>query len=564
MNGFRVSALAAITLTLTLNGCALGGGDPETSTDATDGTDSTNATDGTEAPAGLSCWDLNGNGVFDPATEDTDRNGYPTAEDCRGEDGQDGKSCTVAASPQGGAVVTCSDGIQVTVKNGTDGKAGATGAAGLNGTGCTAVDTKGGVLVKCQDGTEAVLNDGTDGQNGADGTSCVSEPSGTYKGCIQVVCGELKSEPICDGKDGEPGQDGTGVSQCQSDSDCLNQQLCVDGDLVAVLHSYCWEGQCLPANLELGTFCDYGCSKGSCLPECNNSAECAPGYVCTDGSCQVDTVPQPECSSNSDCYQPPSCSGNILGTPTYACQAGQCVFTGGGSTTCQYGCSQGQCNAAPSCNDGIPCTVDSVSTNGGCQHVANDALCQDGDICTTNSCVLGSGCAVSLNTLSCDDGLVCTVGESCSGGECRGGQAKNCDDGNSNTIDSCDPVTGCKHEVVSTPSPTCRTLTAKSGWLIDGSVGTKSSNGLPSGNWGKDFKTFTWCPGNGQIALLNGHQFPNVGGKDWVVGNPQAPNACTSTEIAVNPAIAFEGPLPAELGCVPHCDVYGNTNYLCQ
>ena len=43
--------------------------------------------------AGLNCWDLNGNGVFDRATEDTAVDGVADALDCRGEPGLPGRAC---------------------------------------------------------------------------------------------------------------------------------------------------------------------------------------------------------------------------------------------------------------------------------------------------------------------------------------------------------------------------------------------------------------------------------------------------------------------------------------
>ena len=48
----------------------------------------------TQAPgaAGLACWDLNGNGVFDPVTEDTVIDGVADALDCRGEPGLPGRA----------------------------------------------------------------------------------------------------------------------------------------------------------------------------------------------------------------------------------------------------------------------------------------------------------------------------------------------------------------------------------------------------------------------------------------------------------------------------------------
>ncbi len=59
----------------------------------TDGTDGTDGDPGPQGPIGLpgddglACWDLNGNGVFDVATEDSNGNGIADADDCQGASG---------------------------------------------------------------------------------------------------------------------------------------------------------------------------------------------------------------------------------------------------------------------------------------------------------------------------------------------------------------------------------------------------------------------------------------------------------------------------------------------
>jgi hypothetical protein len=50
----------------------------------------------------------------------------------------------------------------------------------------------------------------------------------------------------------------------------------------------------------------------------------------------------------------------------------------------------------------------------------------------------------SNNSNPCNDGDACTSGDTCSGGSCSGGSPTNCDDGNSCTTDSCDPIAGCQ------------------------------------------------------------------------------------------------------------------------
>jgi hypothetical protein len=52
------------------------------------------------------------------------------------------------------------------------------------------------------------------------------------------------------------------------------------------------------------------------------------------------------------------------------------------------------------------------------------------------------------NTASCTDGNACTSNDACSGGQCVGGAATNCDDKNPCTADSCDASSGCAHSNV--------------------------------------------------------------------------------------------------------------------
>jgi len=50
----------------------------------------------------------------------------------------------------------------------------------------------------------------------------------------------------------------------------------------------------------------------------------------------------------------------------------------------------------------------------------------------------------------CDDGLFCTVGETCQGGECKGGKPRDCADSSACTLDSCDEE---NDKCVSIPDP---------------------------------------------------------------------------------------------------------------
>jgi len=99
-----------------------------------------------------------------------------------------------------------------------------------------------------------------------------------------------------------------------------------------------------------------------------------------------------------------------------------------------------------SCDDRISCTRDSCNA-GACQNVPS--CVDDGNPCTAESCHPELGCTSTPTPgLACDDGDACTEGDVCgASGACEPGTPPALDDGNSCTIDSCDPAVG---EVVHT------------------------------------------------------------------------------------------------------------------
>lgn len=97
---------------------------------------------------------------------------------------------------------------------------------------------------------------------------------------------------------------------------------------------------CLNATT-LRNFTSAGCSGGSCqYPSTDTSCQ----FGCSNGSCSGDS-----CSGIS-CNNPPSptCSGNNLITYNSpgTCSGGICGYTNS-TQSCQFGCSNGQCNANP-------------------------------------------------------------------------------------------------------------------------------------------------------------------------------------------------------------------------
>ena len=170
--------------------------------------------------------------------------------------------------------------------------------------------------------------------------------------------------------------------------------------------------------------------------QCLNLA-CVPGapLSCDDGNPCTDDG----CDPNTGCFHTnntgPCDDGNPC-TTADTCQSGTCIGVAGGDGN--------------ACNDGNGCTLGDVCLGGVCAGSAapDGTLCTDGNPCTTgDTCVAGTctgGPAVPDNT-PCPDATVCNGLETCVGGVCTPGTALNCDDGNSCTVDTCDPVTGCAH-----------------------------------------------------------------------------------------------------------------------
>ncbi len=113
----------------------------------------------------------------------------------------------------------------------------------------------------------------------------------------------------------------------------------------------------------------------------------------------------------------------------------------------------GQTDEAPICDDGIACTIDACDATLGCIHTPDNSTCQDGNPCTVDVCDVRLGCQKVPRVGTCDDGNPCTTGESCQGTSCVGGAATPCEDGSTCTANPCDPKKGCLSVPVSPGSP---------------------------------------------------------------------------------------------------------------
>lgn len=209
---------------------------------------------------------------------------------------------------------------------------------------------------------------------------------------------------------------------------------CDDGT-VCFLQSTCQGGECVGAALE----CDDGvpCTRDTC----SNLTGCH--HIPLDEACDDDNG-----CTNDACDMALGCAHT---NNADACDDGDPSTTG---DRCQGGVCRGE---GTDCDDGSPCTVDSVDpTDGHCVHDApaangtacddhdpdtsgdqcTDGLCvgqagpcggagcDDGDPCTDDACVAGA-CRHTDNAAACDDGVFCTTNDRCQDGVCAG-DPENC------------------------------------------------------------------------------------------------------------------------------------------
>ena len=99
------------------------------------------------------------------------------------------------------------------------------------------------------------------------------------------------------------------------------------------------------------------------------------------------------------------------------------------------------CGDDSECDDGDPCTIDQMCSNGAC--TAGSAVCEDNNVCTTDACDKTGTCSHSPRAGFCEDGDPCTLADTCAAGACAPGKLRTCDDGNACTSDVCQTGIGC-------------------------------------------------------------------------------------------------------------------------
>lgn len=297
------------------------------------------------------------------------------------------------------------------------------------------------------------------------------------KSGVQFLCqikpGSVVECPAAPGKDGAclepvctPATGNCGFASlnegfaCDDKDTCTYGSTCTAGECVGGIPLNCSdENPCTTDSCQTGAGCLHAPAAGSCsdgnactYPDVCGDGVCLSGLPleCDDGNvCSADT-----CSPDEGCKHAPldgACDDGNLCTTGDKCQAGFCVPTGIKGCDDANPCTNDSCspavgclhefNAAP-CSDDNLCTVNDACEGGECAGGA--ALdCDDGNTCTNDTCNPLVGCLHAAHAGECDDSDPCTVGDSCSGGACVGAQPLECDDGNPCTNDVCLPMAGC-------------------------------------------------------------------------------------------------------------------------
>lgn len=278
--------------------------------------------------------------------------------------------------------------------------------------------------------------------------------------------------------------------QCDGAGRCVHQDnaaACDDGIFCNGI-DICQGGAC---SLHSGDPCEGG---EECADRCNEAGDNCfepQGTPCSDDGniCTTD-----QCSASGRCVHAPNtvpCDDGLFCNGTDRCGASTCsVHSGdpcGAGTECARTCDEAGNNCldpvGTTCtDDGNACTDDQCDGTGACVHPPRTGPCDDGLFCTVGeTCsggVCGGGAARDCSVVAdqcnrgvcnevsdrcgaevtndgerCDDGNVCTTGEVCSAGVCRGiltsaTDCTECDDGDVCTVDICVRAGGCDHAPV--------------------------------------------------------------------------------------------------------------------
>jgi hypothetical protein len=260
---------------------------------------------------------------------------------------------------------------------------------------------------------------------------------------------------------------------CSGDEGCTNTLLdsgsCDDNNPCTVA-DHCVDGNCVgdPVDCDDSNPCtnDSCTEMGGCLHDantelCDDGDPCTLADRCADAACAGTGVPC-DCQMDDDCgalEDDDLCNGTLVcdqSSLPYKCAVDpatliSCEEPAGPDSACLTAlcdATAGSCSVVPAneglpCDSGDACSIKDVCVAGICTPGA-PVNCNDGNSCTDDSCNPAVGCEYANNDSQCTDEDVCTTLDQCSAGECVGGLALNCNDGDGcNGIESCNASVGC-------------------------------------------------------------------------------------------------------------------------
>ena len=252
---------------------------------------------------------------------------------------------------------------------------------------------------------------------------CIEE-SGTFKCDVDCKSGECPSGFICDNATQKCKELPCRNDPCRAGEVCVNrpnfQHDCIDP---------CQGVQC-PAGQTCG-------KSGTCINCYDPATPCAPGMICLEGRCTLDSCYKVKCGPGQGCRDgkcfdtcaEKSCpNGQVCQTldpkkPRAACIPDPCygVTCANGQACVDGNCVSNKCQAAANCASGQVCDP----TTGLCQdNPCQRTHCPTGTACVKGECVKGNG---SNNPTS---GAQCSTDPDCaSAGKTPDGRGYVCNNG---------------------------------------------------------------------------------------------------------------------------------------
>lgn len=329
---------------------------------------------------------------------------------------------------------------------------------------CSGSHIKGDAEDNGVEGEEEISSDGTVEVEGVDQGDAAGDTDGSEEG-MEAVDRDVEEETLACliQADCDDGLFCNGEEQCRPEGICESgNPPCDDGK--SCTEDSCGEEEDTCAHTPRHGLCTggagYQCrpddpganAEGCVLVSCEGNGDCDDHLYC-NGQESCDTLSHTCLPGEApDCHDEVDCTTDSCNEETDSCeflpQDSLCddgLFCNG-SETCDpvAGCLPGN---APNCADSLPCTEDSCDeATDSCSHTPRDSLCADGEYCTVNErCDLARGCL--SDPRDCNDGISCTM-DSCneSADQCdHMPQNSPCDDGAwCNGSETCGASSGCQ------------------------------------------------------------------------------------------------------------------------